>query len=56
MTDMYTKILLTLIVFCLLWLCVVVATLPELALVTEYIEEEEPPAQPYLVSSQDGKL
>ena len=49
MTDMYTKIVLTLIAGCLLWLCFVIATLPEIAIVTDYIEEAEPPAQPYLV-------
>ena len=56
MTDIYTKTLLTLIAGCLLWLCVLVATLPEIAIVTEYIEEEEePPAQFHLVSQESKR-
>ncbi|MDA2927212.1 hypothetical protein MYX78_08270 [Acidobacteria bacterium AH-259-G07] len=50
MTDIYTKTLLTLIAGCLLWLCFVIATLPEIAVVTDqYCEEEEPPDEPELL-------
>ncbi len=56
MTDIYTKTLLTLIAGCLVWLCVLVATLPEIAIVTEYIEEEEEqPYELYLVSQESKR-
>ena len=49
MTDLYTKVLITLIACCFLWLCFFLANLPEIALVVDYLEEEEPAAEPYLV-------
>ena len=59
MKDLYVKTLLTLIAGLLFWLCFVVAA-HEIAIVTDYVEEEEPLAEPYLTDfsgrSQESKL